>query len=340
MSLGFPSNPTTNSTYTVGTRTWTWNGVAWNLTSNMNALTANNALYLGGYAANQYLFANATLVNTAAQYDWTNSHVFSNSVTFNGTIYVNGNTSYFASNNVVYTDNLIELHAPAGNVAGSWTYNDGKDIGIRIHYYNATDKNAALVLANDTNYLEWYVDGTESGGVFSGTYGSIKAAGFIGNLTGTATQANNSAYLGGIAATQYAYANGSNFTVNLIGATGPAGATGFGATGIAGPTGSTGATGLTGATGIQGPTGITGATGLTGATGSSASLSYVTRTATGDNITVNYTVTLGCNVNNILVFLDGLCQAPTSDYTVSSTTLTFTTAPYSGAKIVIRELPH
>jgi hypothetical protein len=68
-------------------------------------------------------------------------------------------------------------------------------------------------------------------------------------------------------------------------------------------------------------------------------LTHVTRTATGDGSTVGFTVTSGVTVNNVIVLTNGLVQAPTSDYTVSSTTLTFGTAPVAGDAIVIRELP-
>ena len=68
-------------------------------------------------------------------------------------------------------------------------------------------------------------------------------------------------------------------------------------------------------------------------------LSYTTRTATGDGTTTDYTVTSGVTVNDVLVFENGVCQQPTTDYTVSGTTLTFGTAPANGVKIVIRELP-
>ena len=67
-------------------------------------------------------------------------------------------------------------------------------------------------------------------------------------------------------------------------------------------------------------------------------LSPTTRTATGDGSTVAFTVTAGTTVDSVLVYLNGVCQVPTTDYTISSTTLTFTTAPVSADAIQIREL--
>jgi len=68
-------------------------------------------------------------------------------------------------------------------------------------------------------------------------------------------------------------------------------------------------------------------------------LTYTTRTATGNGSTATYTVTTGLNVNKVLVTENGVLQVPTTDYTISGTTLTFTTAPASGVAIQIRELP-
>jgi len=68
-------------------------------------------------------------------------------------------------------------------------------------------------------------------------------------------------------------------------------------------------------------------------------LSYTTRTGTGDGSTTGFTVTSGVTVDDVLVTENGVLQAPTSDYTISGTTLTFGTAPASGVNIVIRELP-
>ena len=70
-----------------------------------------------------------------------------------------------------------------------------------------------------------------------------------------------------------------------------------------------------------------------------ATLSYVTRNYTGNGSTSTFTVTSGTSVDDVLVTENGVLQQPTTDYTVSGTTLTFGTAPASGVKIVIRELP-
>ena len=71
---------------------------------------------------------------------------------------------------------------------------------------------------------------------------------------------------------------------------------------------------------------------------SSSPLSGDVRAYTGDGSTTGYTVTSGADVENVLVFLNGVYQRPTTDYTVSSTTLTFGTAPVNNESIIIKEL--
>jgi dihydroxyacetone kinase DhaKLM complex PTS-EIIA-like component DhaM len=65
---------------------------------------------------------------------------------------------------------------------------------------------------------------------------------------------------------------------------------------------------------------------------------YVTRTLTGDGSTTTMTVTNGHNVDSVIVTENGIVQRPTTDYTVSGTTLTFTTAPASGVAVRVKEL--
>lgn len=63
------------------------------------------------------------------------------------------------------------------------------------------------------------------------------------------------------------------------------------------------------------------------------------RSATGDGSTTGFTVTQNQTVDKVLVTENGVLQKPTTDYTISGTTLSFTTAPASGVQIIIRELP-
>ena len=69
-----------------------------------------------------------------------------------------------------------------------------------------------------------------------------------------------------------------------------------------------------------------------------AASKYVTRSMTGDGSTVALTITTGHNVNSLIVTENGVVQRPTTDYTVSGTTLTFTSAPASGVIVRVKEL--
>ena len=61
-------------------------------------------------------------------------------------------------------------------------------------------------------------------------------------------------------------------------------------------------------------------------------------TLTADGSTTGFTILSGRIVDDILVFVNGICLVPAADYQISGTTLTFTTAPNVGAEIVIRYL--
>ena len=103
----------------------------------------------------------------------TGQAIFQNDVVFGG------QTTYVYSTNTVYTDNLIELHVP--NPGPLWSTDDGKDIGLRFRYYkNASDQSGALVLANDTKWLEWYNTGAEGTSTFVGaSYGTFKTGSIV-----------------------------------------------------------------------------------------------------------------------------------------------------------------
>ena len=96
------------------------------------------------------------------------------------------------------------------------------------------------------------------------------------------------------------------------------------------------------ATTSAGSTGLflqkTGATTMDWASVPAPSISNAS-TFTGDNNTTTFTIVTGHTVHSILVVLNGLVLRPTTDYTVSGTTLTFTTAPGTGDEIDVRYLP-
>ena len=85
-------------------------------------------------------------------------------------------------------------------------------------------------------------------------------------------------------------------------------------------------------------TGATKTITISGGSGGGVNVQGEVRAYTGDGSTTGYTVTSGANTTNVMVFLNGVFQRPTTDYSVSSTTLTFVTAPVSGDVITIKEI--
>lgn len=93
--------------------------------------------------------------------------------------------------------------------------------------------------------------------------------------------------------------------------------------------------GLTAGTGISLSAG-NGTTTIASTT--SGGTGYSTYTYTGDGSTTSFAGASGMTVNNVLVILNGVTQVPTTDYTISSTNVVFTTAPANGEGIQIRVL--
>ena len=73
--------------------------------------------------------------------------------------------------------------------------------------------------------------------------------------------------------------------------------------------------------------------------GIQTTLTYGKATGTGDGSTTTLTINSGRTVDDVIVDVNGIILTPTDDYTISSTTLTFTTAPVSGAEITVKYLP-
>jgi hypothetical protein len=125
----------------------------------------------------------------------------------NGNLVINGTTTTIASDNTTYVDSVIELHTQS-NLA-PLTVDDGKDVGVRVHYFKSTDKEAFFGFANDSQAFEYYVEGTETAGVFDGIYGDFKGATYISTApTGVSPFVVNSTTL--VANLQSEFASTSN----------------------------------------------------------------------------------------------------------------------------------
>ena len=163
-------------------------GGAGSLTVGGGAYIAQNLVVMSNTANTGTSTANALYV--AGGVGIAGSLFVGQNTTFSGPVTFNGTATYVYSTNTFYTDNILELHTPPGGVQNQWQSDDGKDIGLRFHYYNrslSTDSNAALVLADDSQILEWYSTGAEAitTGTFVGAaYGAFKT-GYIQLVTGT-----------------------------------------------------------------------------------------------------------------------------------------------------------
>ena len=96
---------------------------------------------------------------------------------------------------------------------------------------------------------------------------------------------------------------------------------------------------LPSADGTNGQALVTNGTGTLSFTTLSTTLTYSSGTAVGDNSTTAFTISSGRTVEDVLVFVNGFQLTPTTDYTISGTTLTFVTAPTTSAEITYRYLP-
>jgi hypothetical protein len=94
-------------------------------------------------------------------------------LTVSGNLNVIGTVSTINSTFMTVVDPIIELGGLAN--ASVLTTNDGKDRGLRMHYYEAADRSTFLGWQNSTGNLVYYQQAVESSGnVFTGTYGSVQ----------------------------------------------------------------------------------------------------------------------------------------------------------------------
>ena len=101
----------------------------------------------------------------------------SGDVTVGGNLTIQGNTVTIGSNNLTVTDSIIDLHTFA-NLAPLIS-DDGRDVGVRFHYYKGADKHAFLGWENSTETLIYFANVTEVSSNVTGTLGNVQ----FGSLT-------------------------------------------------------------------------------------------------------------------------------------------------------------
>ena len=145
MALNFPSNPSPNDTYTLGSRTWYYTGTGWKLLSNGSlaatvayvdgqvANAAGNTYVQNNFAANAYV---TTQLNSKVNTSALTSVITLNQVSITGNTYSAG---YFSEKANIFSSGL------AANV--NYNVNDGV-----VHFHTASSNaNATVNLQGFTN---------------------------------------------------------------------------------------------------------------------------------------------------------------------------------------------
>ena len=132
-------------------------------------------------------------------------------ITITGNLTVQGNSFISDTINTTVYDSMIDLHT-YGNLDPLLS-DDGRDVGIKLHYYKTQNSVGFLGWKNSTGNLEWYADGTEgAGNVFTGTYGTVKTGELILANTTAATDTSTGALrvAGGASVAGALYINNTN----------------------------------------------------------------------------------------------------------------------------------
>jgi hypothetical protein len=214
---------------------YTGNFAAGNITVSGNITAANLIVTSVSYINQEYITTTDFIAGNAAISGnlVANSGAQSTSVT-SGALVVTGGTGISGNlnvgGNVVFSgtrvahdagtitvyDSIIDLHT-YGNLA-AWASDDGKDIGLRLHYYNGGDRLAFLGLENSTRTLQFLSNATETSSNVTGTFGNAQMGSLLlSNTTissSTATGALIVAGGAGIAGALY-IANTGDVSANI-----------------------------------------------------------------------------------------------------------------------------
>lgn len=166
------------------------------ITSTANA---NTAAYLPSYSGSV-----GGTITTASQPNITTldgvtsigsgfgSVVSQGNLTVVGNLTVQGNTLTVGSTNLAVSDSIIELHSFA-NLA-PLVSDDGRDIGIHLHYYKNSDSLAFFGWENDTETLIYLQKATETSSNVTGTYGNVQFGSLLLSNTTTSTSTTTGSF--------------------------------------------------------------------------------------------------------------------------------------------------
>jgi hypothetical protein len=113
-------------------------------------------------------------------------------LTIFGNLNVRGNTITIGSNNLTVVDSIIDLHSPTD--LSPLTTDDGRDIGVRFHYYKGADDHAFLGWENEHQTLIYLQRSDEVNSNITGTFGNVQ----FGSLLLSNTTPSNSTTTGAL----------------------------------------------------------------------------------------------------------------------------------------------
>jgi hypothetical protein len=215
-----------------------------NITTTGTTTTFINEVVTGTEAVYGILTANSGTTSTSTT---TGAFQVVGGAGITGNVYIGGITNHtgnvaFDGPLVTHYDSVIDIHT-YGNLA-AWSTDDGKDIGLRFHYYKGVDTIAFLGWENTTQTLQYLQSATETNSNVSGTFGNVQ----FGSLLLSNSTASSSTTTGALVVTGGAGVGGALYNSGVHVSSGNVVA----ASGTASTSATTGALVVTGGVGISG----------------------------------------------------------------------------------------
>ncbi len=119
------------------------------------------------------------------------STVAQGNLTVVGNLTVQGNTLTIGSNNLTVVDSIIDLHTFAN--LDPLISDDGRDIGLRFHYYKGADTHAFLGWENNVETLVYLQNSNETNSNITGTFGNVHFGSLLLSNTAVASSTTTGA---------------------------------------------------------------------------------------------------------------------------------------------------